>query len=351
MRKVCVVITARPSYSRIKSALVALKARPDVELQIVCAASALVTRYGRIVDQIRADGFMVNECVSSVIDGDGLSETALSTGVLLSGLSGAFQRLKPDVVVTIADRKETLATAIAASYQHITLCHIQGGEVTGSIDDKVRNAVTQLADIHCAATGKAADRIARMVGGHAYVTGCPSIDLAAEALRLGPLGDPGVVVLQHSVTDEVDQAAAQMQATVDALALRHATYFWPGEDAGGQAMGKVLRLAGKEPIRTMEPVAFLRLLLAAECLVGNSSVGIRECSFLGVPVVNIGTRQNGRERAVNVYDVDHDVSDIRLGLRFWSGPSRPATSTLYGDGRAGERIAAILAGKAEEAAA
>lgn len=353
-RKVLVVITARPSYSRIKSALVALKARPDVELQIVCAASALVTRYGRIVDQIRADGFTVNECVSSVIDGDGLSETALSTGVLLSGLAGAFQRLKPDVVVTIADRKETIATAIAASYQNIPLVHVQGGELTGSIDNKVRHAVSQLADVHFVSTEMAGARVlARRPKADVFVTGCPSIDLAAEAKRLGPWsgGDPGVVVLQHAVTNETDQAAAQMEATVDGTEGFWQTFFWPGEDAGNGAMAKVLRSHHIQATRNLPPVDFLRMLLAARCLVGNSSVGIRECAYLGVPVVNIGTRQANRERGPNVIDVPHDVDAIREAVDRQVAHGPYLSSTLYGDGHAGERIAAILAGEAKEAAA
>lgn len=349
MRKVCVVVTARPSYSRIKSALVALRDRSDVELQIVAAASALVTRYGRIVDQIALDGFKVDAQVSSVVDGDTLAASALSTGLLLTQLAGTFERLRPDVVVTIADRHETLATAMAAAYQHIPLAHVQGGEVTGSIDDKVRNAVTQLADIHLVANDRAAGNVARMTrgGDDIRIVGCPSIDLAAEAVRLGPLGDPGVVVLQHAVTDEAGQAADQMRATIEGLSGVRATYFWPGEDAGGAAMGKVLRLAGIAPVRNMPPVDFLRTLLAAECLVGNSSVGIRECSFLGVPVVNIGTRQRGRQRAGNVMDLQ---KNLKTAIWFITS-MKHESSDLYGDGHAGEHIAAVLAGERQEAAA
>lgn len=344
MRRVACVITARPSYSRIKSALASLRLRPDVQLRIVAAASSLVTRYGCVVDQIRADGFEIAAEVPSVIDGDTLADSALSTGVLLTQMAGTLDRLKPDVVVTIADRHETLATAIAASYQHIPLCHIQGGEITGSIDDKVRNAVTQLADIHCVSSEQAAVRVNRMKpGAEIHVTGCPSIDIAREALRLGPLGDPGFVVLQHSVTDEADKAAEQMQTTVDALKGWKSTFFWPGEDAGNGAMAKVLRQAGIKAIRNLPPVEFLRTLMAADALVGNSSVGIRECAYLGVPVVDIGTRQQGRQRAGNVFEAPHDKAAIRQVAsyaRLYRG--KLATSDLYGDGKAGQRIADVL---------
>lgn len=363
MRHVVVAVTARPSYSRIKTALVALRARPDVRLSIVACASAVVTRFGRVADLIRADGFEVAAEVSSVVEEDSLSNSALSTGVLLTQLSGIFAGLKPEVVVTIADRHETLATAIAASYQNIPLCHIQGGEVSGSIDDKVRNAVTQLADVHCVATEMAADRVidqrdyvnrAHGVQNPVHITGCPSVDLAAEAKRLGAFLHGKVMVLQHPVTTQTDQAADQMRATVEALKGMDTLYFWPGEDASGQAMSKVLRLAGIKPVRNISPLNFMRTLMGASCLVGNSSVGIRECSFLGVPVVNVGSRQQGRERAANVMDVPHDVDAIqqesaRLSMMIKDGPF--PSSHLYGDGHAGERIAAILSGRAIEAVA
>lgn len=354
MRRVAVVITARPSYSRIRSALVALRAR-GADLMVVAAASALVTRFGRVVDEIRRDGFHVADEVPCVVEEDSLANSARSTGLLTMQLAGTFERLRPDVVVTIADRHETIATAIAASYQNIPLCHVQGGEVTGSIDDKVRNAVTQLADVHCVSTDSASLRVACMTGSREiHVTGCPSIDLAAEVVsEEGAWGmhDGRIYVLQHPVTDEADQAGAQMRATIDALRdIVGVRWFWPGEDAAGSAMAKELRLAGIQATRNLPPREFLAGLSFAACIVGNSSVGIRECSFLGIPAVNVGTRQQGRERGANVVDVPHDPAAIRAAVLEVSG-RRFSSSTLYGDGRAGERIADVLLGRAAEVAA
>jgi len=276
---------------------------------------------------------------------------AADQGDLVGSVQRAFERVRPDVVVTIADRHETLATAIAASYQHIPLCHVQGGEVSGSIDDKVRNAVTQLSDIHCVSTLRAARNVEAMVGaaGHIYHTGCPSVDLAAEAVRLGPLiqgAQPLVVVLQHPVTEQADQSGDQMRATIEALEpyRSHTLYFWPGEDAGADSMTKALRMAGLEPTRNLRALQFLRLLLGVDCIVGNSSVGIRECSYMGIPAVNVGSRQEGRERATNVVDAPHDAKAIRDAvMAFRTLERRPERSCLYGDGEAGGRIAAILA--------
>lgn len=348
MKRIAVVITARPSYSRIRSALEALSERPDVELQVIAAASAIVVRFGRVVDLIRQDGFNVVAEVPCCVEGDAELETAVTTGLLATQLATLFDSLQPDMVVTIADRHETLATALAASYQHIQLCHVQGGEVSGSIDDKVRNAVTQLSDVHLVSTAGAARRVlALRPGAQVHVTGCPSIDLAAEALREGPLPGHDCVVLQHPVSGETDEAAAQIRQTIEALRGKDVLWFWPGDEAGNSAMCKEMRLAGLRPVRNLAPLEFLRTLLGSGVLVGNSSVGIRECSFLGVPVVNIGTRQQGRERGPNVLDVGYSARHIREAVEL-SKSAEPTLSKLYGDGRAGERIAGILSGKAVE---
>ncbi|MEK9722262.1 MAG: UDP-N-acetylglucosamine 2-epimerase [Rhodospirillaceae bacterium] len=348
MKRITVVVTARPSYSRVRSALEAMSERPDVELQIIAAASAIVVRFGRVVDLIRQDGFNVVAEVPCCVEGDAELETAITTGLLTTQLATLFDSLQPDMVVTIADRHETLATAVAASYQHIPLCHIQGGEISGSIDDKVRNAVTQLADIHLVATAGAARRVVAIrPGAQVHVTGCPSIDLAAAALREGPLPGHDVVVLQHPVSGETSAAPEQIKATIEALKGKDVLWFWPGDEAGNSAMCKEMRLAGLKPVRNMAPLEFLRTLLGSGVLVGNSSVGIRECSFMGVPVINIGTRQTGRERGPNVLDVWYSAESIRAAVEL-AKSAEPPLNKLYGDGKAGERIAGILAGAAVE---
>ena len=183
-----VVITARPSYARIKTALEAIAEHPDLELQLVVAASALLDRYGNAVRVIVEDGFEVAARVYMVLEGENLATMAKTTGLGLLELATVFDNLKPDVVVTIADRYETLATAVAAAYMNIPLAHMQGGEVTGSIDEKVRHAVTKLADLHLVSTERSRERVIRMGEEPAavFVTGCPSIDLASVLLRKPP---------------------------------------------------------------------------------------------------------------------------------------------------------------------
>jgi UDP-hydrolysing UDP-N-acetyl-D-glucosamine 2-epimerase len=370
-RKICVVVTARPSYSRIKSVLRQIQGHPDLELQLVVAASALLDRYGNTVEYIRRDGFDVTARVYMLLEGENLVTSAKTTGLGIVELATVFDNLRPDVVVIIADRYETLATAVAASYMNIPIAHVQGGEVTGSIDEKVRHAVTKLANVHFVSTEKAAERVIRMGEEPAtvFVTGCPSIDLAADLLAeptfslnpfskyggVGPLLDlmnGYLVVMQHPVTTEYDVARRHVTETLEAVKELDlpTLWFWPNADAGSDGTSKGIRAfreQGKSAnvhfFKNMSPEDFLRVVYNSRCVLGNSSVAIRECSFLGVPAVNIGTRQQGRERAGNVIDTTYDRGKIVEAVRTHLRNGRLGSSTLYGDGRAGRRIAELLA--------
>lgn len=369
-RKVCVVVTARPSYSRIKTALQAIQAHPDLELQLVIAASALLERYGSVVRQIEQDGFNIAARVFIVLEGESPAAMAKTTGLGLLELTTVFDNLRPHIVVTVADRYETLATAIAAAYMNIPVAHVQGGEVTGSIDEKVRHAVTKLADLHLVASTSAAERVIRMgeERDRVFVTGCPSIDLAIEILkdpslnfdpieRYGGVGasldlsDGYVVVMQHPVTTEYELARQHVCETLHVirdLGLP-SLWFWPNVDAGADGTSSGIRtfreLERPQNVhffKNMAPTDFLRLLYHSRCLVGNSSVGIRECSFLGIPVVNLGSRQAGRDRGTNVLDVGYDRREIASAIQHHLQNGRYPQDCLYGDGHAGERIAKCL---------
>jgi UDP-hydrolysing UDP-N-acetyl-D-glucosamine 2-epimerase len=369
-RKICVVVTARPSYSRIRTALRAIADHRDLELQLVVAASALHDRYGNAVQAIERDGFDIAQRVYMVLEGENLVTSAKSTGIGLSELATVFDNLRPDAVVTVADRYETLATAVAASYMNIPVVHVQGGEVTGSIDEKVRHAVTKLSNLHLVSTALARERVIRLgeMPDSVVMTGCPSIDIAAEvaaapALDFDPFAKYGgvgpsadlakgyLVVMQHPVTTEYDEARAQVEETLYAVSQfgLPVLWFWPNPDAGSDGTSKGIRVfrEKEQPLnfhlfRNMFPEDFLRLLVHSTAIVGNSSVAIRECSFLGVPAVNIGTRQQGRERGANVIDVLHDRADIATAVREHLHRGRPQPDHLYGDGAAGPRIAACL---------
>jgi UDP-hydrolysing UDP-N-acetyl-D-glucosamine 2-epimerase len=370
-KKICVVVTARPSYSRIRTALKAIDEHPELELQLVVAASALLDRYGSAIQSIERDGFPIRARVYMVLEGENLVTSAKSTGIGLSELATVFDNIEPDAVVTIADRYETLATAVAASYMNIPLVHVQGGEVTGSIDEKVRHSVTKLSNLHLVSTQLAAERV-RKLGEDpetVHVTGCPSIDIAAEvadapAMNFDPFQKYGgvgpttdlsngyLVVMQHPVTTEYEEARHQVEETLYAVKdfSLPVLWFWPNVDAGSDGTSKGIRVFREKEnprhfhlFRNMFPEDFLRLLCASTAIVGNSSVAIRECSYLGVPAVNIGTRQMGRERGHNVIDVGHDRKEIADAIGAHIKRGKPKRDLLYGDGKAGVRIADCLA--------
>ncbi|HEB62242.1 MAG TPA: UDP-N-acetylglucosamine 2-epimerase (hydrolyzing), partial [Bacteroidetes bacterium] len=362
-RKICVVVTARPSYSRIKSALQAIQDHPDLELLLVVAGSALLGRYGTAVKYIEEDGFEIAAKVFNVLEGGNLAAQSKTTGLGIIELTNVFENLKPDAVVTVADRFETMSTAIAASYLNIPLVHVQGGEVTGNIDEKVRHAVTKLADIHFVSSQKAKERVIKMGEAKTKVfhTGCPSIDLAKEIsnnvhlnfdpyLKYGGVGakpnysNGYLIVMQHPVTTEYEQSRKQALETLETIHELQTPcfWFWPNVDAGSDGTSNAIRsfrenneLTFIHFFKNMKPHDFLIFLKNSVCLVGNSSVGIRECAYLGVPVVNIGTRQNGRERADNVIDVNYRKEEIRSAILQQVEHGKYNSADIYGNGNAG----------------
>jgi len=370
-RKICVVVTARPSYSRIKTALEAIRDHPDLELQLVVAASALLDRYGNAVRVIEEDGFDIAARVYMVLEGENLVTMAKTTGLGLVELATVFDNLRPDAVLTVADRYETMTTAVAASYMNIPLVHVQGGEVTGSVDEKVRHAITKLSNLHFVSTEKAAERVIRMgeEPDAVHVTGCPSIDLALQVLehpdldfdpmaKYGGVGEPVdlsngyLVVMQHPVTTEYEESRKHVMETLYAIRDTDlpALWFWPNVDAGSDGTSKGIRmfreLEKPEHIhffKNMVPTDFLRLLYRSKGIVGNSSVAIRECSALGVPAVNIGNRQAGRERGKNVLDVGYDREEILDAIHCHLRNGKAPMDPLYGNGNAGKRIANLAA--------
>jgi len=370
MRTICVVITARPSYSRIKTVMDAIIKHKELKLQLIVMGSALLDKYGSVVDFIEKDGFKINNKIHTIVEGQELTSMPKSTALGLLEITTVFENLRPDIVVTIADRYETIATAIAASYMNIPLAHIQGGEVTGSIDEKVRHAVTKLSNFHFASTKLAGKRIRKMGENPSdiYVTGCPSMDLTMEVvinhkLDFDPIVKYGgvgseidltgdyIVVLQHPVTTEYDKAGKHVLETLQAVAKLNlpTIWLWPNIDAGSDDTSGEIRSFREEInpqniyfMKNMSSVDFLKLLKNSSCIVGNSSVAIRECSFMGVPAINIGTRQQSRERGKNVINVNYSSIEIEEAILIQINNKKCKKDNIYGTGDAGEKIADIL---------
>lgn len=368
-RKICVVVASRANYGRIKSVLLAVKAHPKLELQLIVGASALLHRFGNVVDIIRKDGFEPNAVVYLILEGENPTTMAKSAGLGIMELATQFENLKPDIVLTVADRFETMSTAIAASYMNITLAHTQGGEVTGSIDESVRHAISKLAHIHFPTTALSEQRLLKMGEEPFRIrrTGCPSIDAITDIdlslprgffERYGGVGaaiDPKkgyIVVLQHPVTTEYGSGFAQINETLKAVAAlrRQTVWLWPNVDAGSDDISKGLRVFRERErpdyihfFRNFSVEDYARLVANSLCLVGNSSSGLREGAFLGAPVVNIGSRQQGRERGANVLDAGYDSKVILAQIKQQLANGKYRKNPLFGDGLAGGRIAEHLA--------
>ena len=297
---------------------------------------------------------------------------AKSTGLGLLEQPTLFELLKPDVVITVGDRFETMATAVAGAYMNIPLAHTMGGEVTGTIDESIRHAITKLAHIHFPANTQAAERIVRLGEdpSSVHVVGCPRMDLVAEVTANASVGMDAdwleregvgghlhidqkyLLVSQHPVTTEYGQAEQQITETL--LALKELAMptimLWPNVDAGSEDIARGMRKFREHhrldfirfyknfPVET-----YLRLMKSTACLVGNSSSSIREGAFLGTPAVNVGSRQDGRERGSNVIDAPHDRHAIAEAIRRQVAHGPYPSAHIYGDGKSGVRIAEVLA--------
>lgn len=351
MRKLLVAIGSRANWASLHTAVRACISA-GIETTVLAYGSALSDRHGAVVEQAEERLLNVVE-LPTLVEG-GLQAMAASVGATVSGFAPVLAAVKPDVVLVCGDRYEVLPVAYGAALMNTVVAHTMGGEVSGTVDEGIRHAITKLAHIHFPATQGAAGRIRGMAEdpAHIHAVGCPRVDFVREALTpQRPDYERGVVVVsQHSVTTEAVDAYQQMSATleaVDGLGLKEVHIIWPNSDAGGSAVVDAVR--DRKAIylthRALPPADYARLVARAGCIVGNSSSAIREGAFIGVPAVNVGTRQRDRERGRNVLDVSHNRDEIRAAIKRQLEHGPYTSDTLYGDGHSGERIAEVLGGE------
>jgi UDP-hydrolysing UDP-N-acetyl-D-glucosamine 2-epimerase len=365
-RKICVVVASRANYGRVKHLMKAIKEHPGLELQLIVGASVMLYRFGNAIDVIRSDGFKPDRTIYYIVEGETLETQAKSTGLGIVELTTAFEDLKPDMVVTVADRFETMATAISASYLNIKLVHIQGGEISGNIDEKVRHSITKLSDIHFPSTKESKQRLIKMGENEKYVFnfGCPGMDILSEndliisnkiMSKYGGVGSaidwekPYVLMVQHPVTTSYGSGYKQVTEVLNAL-LDLNTYqkiiLWPNIDAGTDDISKGLRVFRENNkdlpfhfFRNFSPEDYAKVLNNAKCAIGNSSSFIREGSFLGVPAVIVGDRQEGRECGENVVFSDYNKEDIYKKIQYQLSKDGYSENNLFGEGNSGKLIA------------
>lgn len=363
-RRVAYVTGTRADYGLFSEALKRIRENPELELGVIVTGMHLEPQFGMTVSEVEADGMPIVARVPNLEAGDTGAAQAHSVGRALLGITDALVEFQPEVLLVLGDRGEMLAGATAAVHLEIAVGHVHGGEVSGTVDELVRHAITKLSHVHFTATQDAAQRVTRMGerSENVHVVGAAGLDYMR---RFEPIPDaqisqevgfdvtrPFVIFTQHPVTGEVADAAPQMQASLRALEKTRLQVVasYPNSDAGGRSMLEVLEAWHGDRLHVFPSLGqrkFATLLKKTKAMVGNSSSGIIEAPFFGVPAVNIGTRQAGRLRAGNVVDVGYDseaireaidcaVNDEEFRARVMEAPSP------YGDGHAGERIVEVL---------
>lgn len=363
-RKILYLSGTRADYGLMKNVLEKINTHPDLELEIVATGMHLMNEFGMTINRIRKDGFNP-QVVDAVFERDDKESMAIFVGKFIQLLAKNVKEIKPDIILLLGDRGEMLAGAVVGSYLSIPVAHLHGGEITSTVDESIRHAITKIANIHFPATKNCAERIINMGEdeSNVFVVGAPGLDPVLSYNLISPveiskkynisLNEPIVLVIQHSVTMEVNDAPSQIRETLEAISeLKYQTILlYPNADAGGRKMIEVIKEYEEYPfIKTYKSIShleYLSLMNIASVLIGNSSSGIIEGPSLGLPVVNIGTRQEGRERASNVLDVGYDRVEIKKAINKaiydenFRGEVKRCENP-YGDGRTGRRVAEIL---------
>lgn len=363
-RNITVLTGTRAEYGLLKSSMEEIRDHEGLSLSIVATGMHLSPKHGMTVDDIREDGFTVDREVLMQVDGDSGGAMAKSLGVGLMGLTDAFNDLDPDIVLLLGDRGEALAGALAAAHMNIPVAHVHGGDsMYGAvIDDSIRHAITKFAHIHFPASKLSAERIRKMGEEEWRITisGAPGLDDILAGEYTDPeivfdkydldLDKPSLLVVQHPVTTQSDRASDQMAATLDAVESFDVqiVLIYPNSDAGGEAIISEIESRSNtqsiQAFRSLPRREYLGIMDAVDVMVGNSSSGIIEAPSFSLPVVDVGPRQEGRERAENTLSVPHDLSEVRSAIETCLGDPEfqqqvDACENPYDYDGAGRRIA------------
>jgi UDP-hydrolysing UDP-N-acetyl-D-glucosamine 2-epimerase len=367
LRKICVVLVDRANYGRLKPVMRAIGDHPELELQVLAAGTMVLERFGLATRVVRGDGFAIDGEVYIELEGSTPTTMAKSVGFAIVEFASEFQRLKPDVVLIIGDRYEALAAATAAAYMNLCIAHIQGGEVSGSIDESARHAISKFSHFHFPSTHRSEDYLIRMGEDPATIlsVGCPSSDIARnldrglDASILNSQGsgshinmcEPFQLVVFHPTTTEYGGEHRQMDEVLEALAriAQPTVLLWPNIDAGSDHISRCIRIFRDQrrpdwlrTIINLSPEEYLKVLAATSCAIGNSSSFVRDAGYFGTPVVLVGNRQDGRETDKHVRRAAPVATEVEHAIRHQLAHGRYAPSALYGDGFVSQRIVRSL---------
>lgn len=364
IRKICVVTGNRSEYSKLKPVMKAIEKHPRLKLILIVMASHLLDDFGKTINDIRNDGFKINAIAQTIAAGEDLTSMVKSVGLCALETPTLLNLYKPDIVLISGDRFEALGVAISAAFMNIPLAHLEGGEITGAIDESIRHTITKLAHIHFPATAKSAERIIKMGEKQNMVfnVGSSCIDIILSK-KTWPItqkiykkynlnkNEPFLIVIQHPVTTEYRYCRQQIRETLKAISeLKIKTVMlYPNVDAGSKDIVREIRLSDRNKklnhVCLTKHIIFenyIPLLAKAACIVGNSSSGIRESCYFGTPAINIGTRQNGRERGKNVINVGYNKTEIKKAILKSIQHGKYPPEYIYGKGNASKKIVKIL---------
>jgi GDP/UDP-N,N'-diacetylbacillosamine 2-epimerase (hydrolysing) len=363
-RKILYITGSRADYGLMKSVLLIIHQHSGLKLEIAVTGMHLMDEFGSTFEEIKNDGFSFHK-LNVTYENDTKSSMVTFIGRLICELNYLVEAVNPDIILVLGDRGEMLAAAIVGVFRGIPVAHIHGGERSSTVDDITRHAITKLASIHFPATEESAQRIIKMGEdpSNVFVVGAPGLDMIISASLIEKktlaakygidLSKPLILLLQHPVSIERDDAGMQMEATLQAISeLKLPTILiYPNADAGGREMIEVIKKYQTLPFlsvyKNIPHMEFLSLLNVCSVLIGNSSSGIIEAGSFGIPVVNIGTRQEGRQRGTNVIDVGYQKEEIITAIEtvlYDKGVKDKVihSKNPYGDGKSGKRIAEIL---------
>lgn len=366
MRKILAILVDRANYGRMKPVLSCLQKDPDIELEILCTGTMLLPRFGKVVDIVEKDGFIVTSKIFMEVEGSTPVTMAKSIGLGMVQYSTELERIKPDIILVIGDRYEALSIVIAAAYMNIRIAHIQGGEVSGSIDESCRHAISKFSHIHFPSTQRSYEYLKRMGEDEKYIfnVGCPvgdyilnlKDDLTQSDIS-GGIGKPinleseFILVIFHPVTTIEDNNDIVNELITILNELKIPTiWLWPNVDAGSDNISKILRRFRENNendwlylVKNFEPDTYQKLLKKTACAIGNSSSFIRDTTFSGTPVVLVGNRQTGREKGNNLIEPKNiDKNEIMEAILYQLKHGKYKKSQIYGNGTASQEILKIL---------
>ena len=361
MRKICYISGTRADFGLMRSTLTAIRDHAELELSIIVTGMHLSPEHGDTVKEIKAADLTIAAEVPVPMTPATGATMARNIGAMTTAFTDALESLHPDIVLLLGDRGEMLAGAIAGLHLNIPVAHIHGGELSGTVDEPVRHAISKLSHLHFTATAASRERLIRMgeAATSIHVTGAPGLDGLADE----PIGDrltvarqhglnadrPFALMVYHPVLQEADTAGADARALLDALhkAGVQVLALMPNSDGGSEAVRRVLTEAhGQKGVTVRTHLArpdFIAAMAHADLMIGNSSAGIIEAASFGTPVINVGRRQNLRERNANVRDVMADPAALAEAITAALARGRFTVKNVYGDGRTSERIADLLA--------